>query len=72
MLDEGRIEKIEKISEKILVYVPKVDDVYGNIVESKSFDLDGLDQVMEGEKRSGHYQDEDTVVSHFFKTFALD
>ena len=49
-IDED-LRKIEKISEKILVYVPKVDDVYGNIVESKSFDLAGLDQVMEGEKK---------------------
>ncbi|MGB2136886.1 MAG: pantoate--beta-alanine ligase [Flavobacteriaceae bacterium] len=70
-IDED-LRKIEKISEKILVYVPKVDDVYGNIVESKSFDLDGLDQVMEGEKRSGHFQGVATVVSHFFKTFAPD
>ena len=70
-IDED-LRKIEKISEKILVYVPKVDDVYGNIVESKSFDLAGLDQVMEGEKRSGHFQGVATVVSHFFKTFAPD
>ena len=41
-------------------------------MESKSFDLAGLDQVMEGEKRSGHFQGVATVVSHFFKTFAPD
>ena len=64
--------QIKKISKKILVYIPKVDDVYGNIVESKSFDLAGLDQVMEGEKRSGHFQGVATVVAYFLKTFTPD
>jgi pantoate--beta-alanine ligase len=41
-------------------------------VESKSFDLAGLDQVMEGEKRSGHFQGVATVVTHFLKTFTPD
>lgn len=70
-IDEDLLQ-IEKISKKILVYIPKVDDIYGNIVESKSFDLAGLDQVMEGEKRSGHFQGVATVVTHFFKTFTPD
>ena len=64
--------QIKKISKKILVYIPKVNDVYGNIVESKSFDLAGLDQVMEGEKRSGHFQGVATVVAYFLKTFTPD
>lgn len=70
-IDED-LRLIRKISENILVYVPKVDDIYGNIVESKSFDLAGLDQVMEGEKRSGHFQGVATVVAHFLKTFSPD
>ena len=37
---------------------------------SKSFDLGGLDQVMEGEKRSGHFQGVATIVWHFLKIFA--
>lgn len=64
--------QIKKISKKILVYIPKENDVYGNIVESKSFDLAGLDQVMEGEKRSGHFQGVATVVAYFLKTFTPD
>ena len=64
--------KIRKVNEKIIVYVPKVDDVLGNIIKSKPFDLAGLDQVMEGKKRAGHFQGVTTVVVHFFKTFAPD
>jgi pantoate--beta-alanine ligase len=70
-IDEDLLQ-IEKISKKILVYIPEVDDIYGNILESKSFDLAGLDQVMEGEKRSGHFQGVATVVTHFLKTFTPD
>lgn len=70
-IDEDLLQ-IEKISKKILVYIPEVDDIYGNIVESKSFDLAGLDQVMEGEKRSGHFQGVATVVTHLLKTFTPD
>ena len=70
-IDED-LRLIRKISENILVYVPEVDDVYGNMVKSKSFDLAGLDQVMEGEKRSGHFQGVATVVAHFLKTFSPD
>lgn len=69
---DADLRLIEEISEKVLVYVPKVDDIYGNIVESKSFDLAGLDEVMEGEKRSGHFQGVATVVAHFLKTFSPD
>ena len=64
--------KIRKVSEKIIVYIPKVDDVFGNIIKSKPFDLAGLDHVMEGKKRAGHFQGVTTVVVHFFKTFAPD
>jgi len=62
--------KISKVSEKIIVYIPKIDDVLGNIIKSKPFDLAGLDLVMEGKKRAGHFQGVTTVVVHFFKTFA--
>ena len=66
------LENIRKVSEKIIVYIPKVNDVFGNIIKSKPFDLAGLDQVMEGKKRAGHFQGVTTVVVHFFKTFTPD
>ena len=63
------LQKIRKVSEEIIVYIPKADDVFGNILKSKPFDLAGLDRVMEGKKRAGHFQGVTTVVVHFFKTF---
>ena len=67
---DSDLHLIKKFGEKVLVYLPKVEDVYGNVVESKSFDLGGLDKVMEGEKRSGHFQGVATVVIHFLKIFS--
>ena len=64
--------ELRKVSEKIIVYIPKVDDVFGNITKSKPFELAGLDRVMEGKKRPGHFQGVTKVVFHFFKTFAPD
>ena len=66
---ETDLKKIEQLPGRIFVYTPKVKDVYGNLVTSKSIDLGGLDQVMEGEKRSGHFQGVATVVAHFLKVF---
>ena len=63
------LKKIEQLPGRIFVYTPKVKDVYGNLVTSKSIDLGGLDQVMEGKKRSGHFQGVATVVAHFLKVF---
>lgn len=70
-IDED-LRLIGEISNDIIVYVPKANDVYGNIVKSEYFDLGGLDLVMEGEKREGHFQGVATVVTHFLKTFSPD
>ena len=66
---EADLRKIEQLPGQIFVYAPKVNDIYGKLLISKSFDLGGLDQVMEGEKRSGHFQGVATIVSHFLKIF---
>ena len=70
-IDED-LRLIGEISNDIIVYVPNENDVYGNIVKSENFDLGGLDLVMEGEKRKGHFQGVATVVTHFLKTFSPD
>ena len=66
---EADLRKIEQLPGQIFVYAPKVNDIYGKLLISKSFDLGGLDQVMEGEKRSGHFQGVATIVWHFLKIF---
>ena len=69
---DSDLQKIKKCGGNIFVYTPKVSDIYGNTVESNFFDLNGLDQLMEGAKRPGHFQGVATIVSHFFEIFQPD
>ena len=48
------------------VYFPRVEDLYPNGLENDPIDLGGIDQVMEGAFRSGHFAGVATVVSRLF------
>jgi pantoate--beta-alanine ligase len=69
---DSDLKKMKQYKGNILVYIPKAKDIYGNSVTSRSFDLAGLDESMEGKKRRGHFQGVATVVSYFLKTFLPD
>ena len=58
--------ELKKVSEKIIVYIPKVDDVFDNITKLKPFDLAGLDNVMEGKKKGRTLSRCDQSSSPFF------
>ncbi len=49
------------------VFLPSVDEVYGDKVESEYLDLRGIDHGMEGEFRPGHFQGVATVVKRLFQ-----
>lgn len=48
------------------VFFPRVEDMYPESLSSESFDFNGLDQVMEGRFRKGHFDGVATIVSRFF------
>lgn len=48
------------------VFIPQVKDIYPKNVQSVSFDFDGLDKVMEGAFRTGHFDGVGTVVKRLF------
>ena len=64
---EKDISKLDNLSEDLVVYAPGVADIYpeGAIIEHFSFD--GLDQVMEGASRKGHFDGVGTVVKRLFE-----
>ena len=66
---DADIKKIEQFRGNIFVYTPAVEDVYGNNITAKSFNLGGLDEPMEGVKRKNHFHGVATVVSYFLETF---
>jgi len=49
------------------VFVPTSEDIYENRIASDSFDFAGLDKVMEGRYREGHFDGVATIVRKLFR-----
>lgn len=63
---------LKKISKNIVIFAPTVDEIYGGNVISQSYQFDGLDKVMEGQFRAGHFNGVGTVVELLLRTVAPD
>ena len=48
------------------VFTPSIEEVYQEETTSESFDFEGLDKVMEGEFRTGHFDGVATIVKKLF------
>ncbi|MEY2692310.1 MAG: Pantothenate synthetase [Bacteroidota bacterium] len=64
---ENDVQLIETVSPEILIYAPTVEDIYNGNTISESYDFDGLELVMEGEFRPGHFDGVGTVVKRLFE-----
>ncbi len=58
---------IHAISDAILIFAPSVGEMYRNEVQSKVYDFGGLENVMEGAFRDGHFDGVGTIVSTLLK-----
>ncbi|WP_299531058.1 pantoate--beta-alanine ligase [Ulvibacterium sp.] len=56
------IHILEKLSGKVIVFAPSVEEMYPQGVTSTAYRFDGLDKVMEGAFREGHFDGVGTVV----------
>jgi len=50
-----------------IVFAPTAAEMYADNVQSSSFDFDGLEHLMEGEFRSGHFDGVGTIVKKLFE-----
>jgi len=65
---EADVALLKTVSDdKIIVYAPTVDDIYGDDVKSQSFKFDGLESEMEGAFRDGHFDGVGTIVKRLFE-----
>jgi pantoate--beta-alanine ligase len=49
-----------------VIFIPSVKEMYPKNVASEEFDFEGLDQVMEGAHRKGHFSGVGTIVKRLF------
>lgn len=64
---EGDLEKLRGLSCQIHVFAPDVAEMYGSKVASRQYDFRGMDQVMEGAFRPGHFDGVGTIVEHLLR-----
>jgi pantoate--beta-alanine ligase len=64
---ESDVNKINSVSESIVVYAPTISDIYDSNAISQHFDFEGLENQMEGEFRPGHYDGVGTIVKKLFE-----
>ncbi|MGB3606758.1 MAG: pantoate--beta-alanine ligase [Psychroserpens sp.] len=70
---DSDVALLENVSEdKIVVYAPTVEDIYGDEVSSISFDFDGLEYEMEGKFRDGHFDGVGTIIKRLFEIIRPD
>src|SRR5690554_3372716 len=50
------------VSENIIVFAPTPEEIYSGDITSKSYDFEGLENVMEGEFREGHFNGVGTII----------
>ena len=63
---EKDLELLEKAGVDA-VYVPNVDEMYPDGLNSKKYDFDGLENEMEGKYRPGHFDGVGTIVEELFR-----
>jgi pantoate--beta-alanine ligase len=63
---EADVQKIETLSQDIIVFAPSVSEMYGQSPLSDSYSFDGLEFQMEGKFRPGHFDGVGTIVHKLF------
>lgn len=68
---QADVELLKTIGD-VLVFAPSVDEVYPENDSYTPIDLEGIDHIMEGEFRSGHFQGVVHVVRNLFQIVQPD
>ena len=55
-------ELLKRLSDNIVLFNPSVQEIYIEGVHSESYDFGGMDQIMEGRFREGHFAGVATIV----------
>ncbi len=69
---ERDLHLLEKTDKNLIIYLPLAEDLYEGSVRAKPYDHGGLDRVMEGAFRKGHFDGVATVVHLLFNAVQPD
>ncbi len=61
---------LEELSTSIIVFAPSPSEIYNGNIVARSYDFNGLETVMEGAYRAGHFDGVATVVELLFSAVA--
>lgn len=64
---EKDVATIASLSDKIVLFAPEISEMYEGTPTSGSYDFQGLDKVMEGAFRAGHFEGVATIVEKLFR-----
>ncbi|MFI8377603.1 pantoate--beta-alanine ligase [Leeuwenhoekiella sp. NPDC079379] len=64
---QADLELLEKINPNLLVFAPGTTTIYGSKIKSIDYDFEGLNMVMEGAFRPGHFEGVATVLKYLFE-----
>ncbi|MDT0690756.1 pantoate--beta-alanine ligase [Salegentibacter sp. F188] len=69
---EQDINLLKQAHDNIIVFAPNASELYGDKVISEQFDFQGLENVMEGKYRNGHFDGVGTIIKLFFTIIEPD
>jgi len=64
---ENDLRLLRPVGEDLLVFAPSTNEMYGEAVLSRTYNFEGLDQVMEGLHRPGHFNGVGTIVEELLR-----
>ncbi|MEM8764511.1 MAG: pantoate--beta-alanine ligase [Bacteroidota bacterium] len=67
---ESDLKLLDTVSSEIVVFAPTVEAIYGDRPKSQEYEFDGLDKVMEGAFRPGHFNGVGTIVELLLRAVA--
>ena len=63
---EADLALLKGVSDRITVFAPSASEIYSGEITSKTYDFEGLENVMEGEFRDNHFNGVGTIVETLF------
>lgn len=69
---EDDLARLRELQKELFVYIPTVEDIYDNGVNSKTYNFGPIEFEMEGKHRPGHFDGVGTIVSKLFNIVQPD